>query len=145
MRQGFIGGVLVMLAACGAAAQVSMAPQSQDAAGKQFNPPPAGMAAIYFYNPLTTGPVISVMEGPIVIGQLGPLTWMRIETSAGWHAMRCVASNSANPSSITVAPGDMRFVEVDMPTGAPVCTIQEAATDAGRSGVLAGNRALQPQ
>jgi hypothetical protein len=59
--------------------------------------------------------------------------------------MRCVTSNSANPSSITAAPGDMRFVEVDMPPGAPVCTIQEAGTDAGRSGVLAGGRALQPQ
>ena len=136
---------MVLLTVCGAAAQVAMAPPAQDAAGKQFNPPPAGMAAIYFYNPLTTGPVINVFEGPIAIGQLGPMTWIRIETSPGWHAMRCVTPDAVNPSSITVAPGDMRFVEVDMPSGAPVCTIQEAGTDAGRAGVLAGSRALQPQ
>jgi hypothetical protein len=145
MRRGFMGGVMVLLTSCGAAAQVAMAPQSQDAAGKQFSPPPAGMAAIYFYNPLTTGPVINVFEGPIAIGQLGPMTWMRIETSPGWHAMRCVTPDAVNPSSITVAPGDMRFVEVERPPGAPVCTIQEAGTDAGRAGVLAGSRALQPQ
>ncbi|HEY6715816.1 MAG TPA: hypothetical protein VI232_05685 [Reyranella sp.] len=59
--------------------------------------------------------------------------------------MRCVTPDAVNPSSIIVAPGDMRFVEVDMPPGAPVCTIQEAGTDAGRAGVLAGCRALQPQ
>src|ERR1700676_3883666 len=87
MRRGFIGGVRVLLTSCGPTAQVAMAPPAQDAAGKQFNPPPAGMAAIYFYNPLTTGPVINVFEGPIAIGQLGPMTWMRIETSPGWHAM----------------------------------------------------------
>jgi hypothetical protein len=145
MRRGFMGGVMVLLTSCGAAAQVAMAPQSQDAAGKQFSPPPAGMAAVYFYNPLTTGPVINVFEGPVAIGQLGPMTWMRIETSPGWHAMRCVTPDAVNPTSIIVAPGDMRFVEVDRPPGAPVCTIQEAGTDAGRAGVLAGSRALQPQ
>src|SRR5229473_951523 len=62
MRRGFIGGVMVSLTSYGAAAQVAMAPPAQDAAGKQFNPPPTGMAAIYFYNPLTTGPVIKVFE-----------------------------------------------------------------------------------
>jgi len=144
MRQGFAGGMMLLLAGCGAA-QVAMAPPGQDAAGKQFNPPPPGMAAIYFYNPLTSGPVINVMEGPMVIGQLAPMTWMRIETSPGWHAMRCVTSNSANPSSITVAPGDMRFVEVDMPPGALICTIQVTSPDAGRNGVLSGSRALQQQ
>jgi hypothetical protein len=144
MRQGFAGGMMLLLAGC-EAAQVAMAPPGQDAAGKQFNPPPPGMAAIYFYNPLISGPVINVMEGPMVIGQLAPMTWMRIETSPGWHAMRCVTSNSANPSSITVAPGDMRFVEVDMPPGALICTIQETSPDAGRNGVLSGSRALQQQ
>ena len=59
--------------------------------------------------------------------------------------MRCGTSNSANPSSITLAPGDLRFVEVDMPPGALICTIQETGPDAGRNGVLAGSRALQQQ
>jgi hypothetical protein len=102
MRRGFMGGVMVLLTSCGAAAQVAMAPPAQDAAGKQFNPTARGHGGHLFLQ-------------------------------------------SVKPSSIIVAPGDMRFVEVEMPPGAPVCTIQEAGTDAGRSGVLAGNRALQPQ
>ena len=46
---------MLLLAACSGPPPVSMAPPGQDAAGKQFNPPPAGMAALYFYNPRTTG------------------------------------------------------------------------------------------
>ena len=135
---------MLLLAGCGAA-QVAMAPPGQDAAGKQFNPPPAGMAAVYFYNPITSGPVINVGVGPMIVGQLGPMTWMRVELSPGWHAMRCVTSNSANPSSITLSPGDIRFVDVEMPPGSPVCTIQETGPDAGRAGVLSGSRAMQQQ
>jgi len=119
-----------------------MAPPGQNFAGKQFNPPPPGLAAVYFYNPITSGPAITVFEGPTAVGQLAPMTWMRIETSPGWHAIRCVTPDSVNPTSITLAPGDMRFVAVEMPPGAPVCTIQQTGPDAGRAGVLAGNRAL---
>jgi hypothetical protein len=133
-----------MLAGCGAA-QVAMAPPGQDAAGKQFNPPPPGMAAVYFYNPTSTGPVLNVGAGPMIVGQLAPMTWMRVELGPGWHAMRCITSNSVNPSSITLAPGSMHFVDVEMPPGAAVCTIQESGPDAGRAGVLSGSRALQPQ
>ena len=48
-----------------------MAPPGQDAAGKQFNAPPPGMAAVYFYNPMNSGPVINVMLGALVIGEAG--------------------------------------------------------------------------
>ena len=144
MRQGFLAGMTLLLASCGTA-QVAMAPPGQDAAGKQFNPPPPGMAAVYFYNPLNSGPVINVMQGALVIGQLAPLTWIRIETSPGWYTMRCVTWSSASPSSITLAAGDMRFVEVDRWPGAANCTIRETGPDAGRSGVLLGGRALQQE
>jgi hypothetical protein len=144
MRQAFVGGMMLLLAGCGAA-QVAMAPPGQDIAGKQFNPPPAGMAAVYFYNPISTGPVINVGAGPMIVGQLAPMTWMRAELSPGRHAMRCVTTYSSNPSSITLSPGDIRFVDVEMPPGSPVCTIQETGPDAGRAGVLSGSRAMQPQ
>ena len=144
MREGWVGAMMLLLAGCGTA-QVAMAPPGQAAAGKQFYPPPPGMAGVYFYNPLNSGPVINVMQGALVIGQLGPLTWIRIGTSPGWYTMRCVTWSSANPSSITLAAGDMRFVEVDRPPGAANCTIRETGPDAGRSGVLSGDRALQPQ
>jgi hypothetical protein len=142
MRHGFLAGVTLLLAGCGTA-QVAMAPPGQDAAGKQFNPPPPGMAAVYFYDSLNSGPLINVMQGALVIGQLGPLTWIRIETSPGWYTMRCATWSSATPSSITLAAGDMRFVEVERPTGAAACTIQETGPDAGRTGVLSGRRAQQ--
>jgi hypothetical protein len=144
MRQGLLAGMTLLLASCGTA-QVAMAPPGQDAAGKQFKPPPPGLAAVYFYNPMDSGPLINVMQGAMVIGRLAPLTWIRIETSPGWYTMRCVTWSSATPSSITLAPGDMRFVEVERPTGAAACAIQETGPDAGRSGVLSGDRALQPQ
>ena len=45
------------------------------------------------------------------------MTWIRVETAPGWYTLRCVTWISANPSSITLAAGDMRFVEVE---GRPV-------------------------
>src|SRR5258708_33781070 len=116
MQQAFFGGIMLALAGCGAA-EVPMAPPNQDVAGKQFNPPPAGMAAIYFYNPVSTGPAIRVREGPMFIGQLAPRTWMRIETSPGWHVMHCATSDSANGTPIRLAPGDTVVVDAEMSPG----------------------------
>jgi hypothetical protein len=144
MREGWVGAMMLVLAGCGTA-QVAMAPSGQDAAGKQFDPPPPGMTAVYFYNPLNSGPLINVMQGAMIIGRLAPLTWIRIETSPGWYTLRCMTWSSANPSSITLAAGDLRFVEVDRPPGAANCSIQETDPDAGRSGVLSGGRALQQE
>ncbi len=145
MRQALLGGVMQLLAGCSGPPAVSMASQALDAAGKQFNPPPAGMAAVYFYNPTSSGPVINLTVGAMVIGSLAPNSWMRIELSPGWHAMTCSTHNSVNPSSITLAPGHMRFIDVEMPPDAPACSLQEAGRDAGRAGVLAGSRAKQIQ
>jgi len=133
---------MLMLGGC-AATPVATAPPGQDVAGKQFNPPPAGMAAVYFYYPSSVGPAINVAVGPQTVGRLGPMTWSRVELSPGWHALRCRGPNAANSFSLSLAPGDMRFVVVDEPVGAPVCTIRETGPEAGRSGVLSGSRALQ--
>jgi hypothetical protein len=143
MRYAVIVVAMLLLAACANPPTVAMAPPGQDAAGKRFDPPPPGMAAVYFYNPTGYGPAINVTVGPMAIGRLAPMSWMRVELGAGWHAMGCTTASSANPSSITVAPGEMRFVDVEMPPGSPVCTIRETGPDAGRAGVLAGTRAMQ--
>ena len=145
MRQAVVGASMLLLAACNGPPPVSMAPPGQDAAGKRFNPPPAGMAAVYFYNPTNNGPAINVTVGPMVIGSLAPTTWMRVELAPGWHAMSCTTANSVNPSSITLAPGQIRFIDIEMPPGSPVCAIREASPDAGRAGVLAGQRTMQNQ
>ncbi|MBL6616898.1 MAG: hypothetical protein ISP45_22985 [Reyranella sp.] len=138
-----IAGAALLLAACSSAPPVALAPPGQDAAGKQFNPPPAGMAAVYFYNPTETSPAINVTVGQMVIGTLAPMSYMRVELNSGWHALSCQTYNSTNPSSITVAPGQIRFIDVEMPPGAPVCSLRETSPDAGRAGVLAGARAMQ--
>ena len=145
MRHAAIGAFMLLLAGCSGPPPVSYAPPGQDAAGKQFNPPPAGLAAVYFYNPTNTGPAINVTVGPMVIGTLAPMSWMRVELSPGWHALSCNTSNSVNPSSITLAPGQMRFIDVEMPPGAPACSLRETSPEAGRAGVLAGTRAMQIQ
>ena len=74
MRQAVVGVSMLLLAACSGPPPVSMAPPGQDAAGKQFNPPPAGMAALYFYNPTNNGPAINVTVGAMVIAPPSPCT-----------------------------------------------------------------------
>jgi hypothetical protein len=39
----------------------------------------------------------------------------------------------------------MRFIDIEMPPGAAVCSIREARPDAGRAAVLAGQRTMQIQ
>jgi hypothetical protein len=137
-------GATLLLAACSSnSAPVALASPGQDAAGKQFNPAPPGMAAVYFYNSSEAAPAINVTVGPTVIGTLAPMSYMRVELNSGWHALSCQTYNSTNPSSITVEPGQMRFIDVEMPSGAPVCSLRETSPDAGRAGVLAGSRAVQ--
>ncbi len=143
MRHAIVGAAMLLVAGCSGPPPVSMAPPGQDAAGKQFNPPPAGMAAVYFYNPTNNGPAINVTAGAMVIGRLAPMSWMRVELGAGWHAISCTTANSANPSSITVVPGQIRFVDIEMPPGSAVCSIREASPEAGRAGVLAGQRTMR--
>jgi hypothetical protein len=144
MRRTAVVAMMLLLAGCGAT-PVATAPPGQDVAGRQFNPPPAGLAAVYFYYPSTIGPAINVAVGPQTVSLLGPMTWSRVELSPGWHVMRCRGPNAANSFSMSLAPGDMRFVAVGEPVGAPVCTLQETGPEAGRSGVLAGSRAMQMQ
>jgi hypothetical protein len=142
MRKALWAVVVLTLAGC-AATPVATAPPAQDVAGKQFNPPPAGLAAVYFYYPYSVGPALNVAVGPRTVGELGPMTWSRVELSPGWHVMRCMAPNANNSLSLSLAPGDMRFVAVYEAVDAPTCTIRETGPEAGRAGVLAGSRALQ--
>jgi hypothetical protein len=139
-----MGALASIVAGCGPA-QVATVSPDQGATDRPFGPPPAGMAAVYFYNPAAGGGAVNVMAGAMVVGQLPPKSWMRIELSTGWHALRCITTDSANPSSITLAPSDIRYVDVEMPAGAQACTIRETGAEAGRAGVLAGNRVATPR
>ena len=61
MHRSIAAVLLLVLAGCSQATTVAMAPPGQDAAGKQFSPPPTGMGALYFYNPATQSPLLYVL------------------------------------------------------------------------------------
>ena len=103
------------------------------------------MGAIYFYNPSTASPLLYISVDGLYIGQLGTQTWMRAEFNAGHHVLRCRGGNSGNALWMNVAPGDMRFVDVQMLPGEVICTIRETDPGTGRAGVQSGSRALQGQ
>ena len=137
---------LLTLAACvEQPTAVSMAPPSQDSAGKQFAPPPAGYAALYFYNATPVGPGLRVIVNGREIGVLGTGTWMRAEFTGGPHNIRCTGGNSSNFIQVELAPGQMLFFNYQMMPGQPVCSVSEVGFDQGRNGVLSGYRAYQGQ
>lgn len=144
MYRSIVAVVLLAMAGC-QSSTVAMAPPSQNVAGRQFGPPPTGMGAVYFFNPATASPVLNVSVDGLYIGQLGTKTWMRAELSAGHHVLRCRGGNSANARWVNIAPGDMRFFDVQMLPGQYVCSIRETDPGTGRAGVVSGGRALQGQ
>lgn len=114
-----------------------------DAGGKQFAPPPRGMAAVYFYNPQTESPVLNITANGREIGRLGTQTWMRAEFSPGEHAFWCTGGNSNNRLNMRLAPGQIRYVDVFMLPGQWFCRIRETDPGSGQAGVLNGTRAAQ--
>jgi len=139
MRKVFVGGWLLLVAACGQTS-VPVASPALDDAGKRFDPPPAGQAAIYFYNPTNAGPNISVAVGVNTMGQVAPNTWMRVERTPGFHELRCISPSSANTTMVMLVSGDVRFVDVEQAPGQANCTIRETVAEQGRAAVLQGNR-----
>ena len=124
---------------------VPMAPPGQDANGKQFAAPPYGMAALYFFNPSSAGPVLKVAVNGLDIGRLGTQTWMRAEFAPGERTVRCWGADSSSALSIYLAPGEIRFFDIEMNPGQPACSVVEASPENGRSAVLMGGRAFQGQ
>ncbi len=143
MRWLIVAALLLALAACQTSTPpVALATPAQDAAGKQFAPPPPGMAAIYFYNP-DASPVVGVAVDGREIGLLDARTWMRAEIVAGHHVMRCRRGESVNARWVNLPAGTTHFVDVQMRPGHHTCTIKETDAALGRAGVLAGKRARE--
>ena len=142
MRRSLIAVLMLGLAAC-QGSNVAMAPPGQDIAGKQFAPPPPGMGAVYFFNPSTASPVLNVTANGQEIGRLGTQTWMRTELAAGPYTMRCRGGGSANALQMNIAPGNIRYVDVQMLPGQYVCSIRETDPGLGQSAVMNGSRAAQ--
>jgi hypothetical protein len=148
MRHAIVALLSLAVAACQSTTggpTVALASPGLNAAGKQFNPPPEGTGALYFYNPTTVSPVLNVRVDGLELGHLGARTWMRVDVFGGHHVLRCRGADSANGLWVKVAPGDLRFFDVQMRSGEPVCSIRETSAGVGRASVLNGNRALQNQ
>ncbi len=124
---------------------VAMAPPLQDSNGKTFAAPPHGMAALYFFNPTSAGPVLNVVSNGTEIGRLGTQTWMRAEFAPGQRTVRCNGGDSSAALSVYVGPGEIRFFDIEMNPGQPTCSVREASPEDGRSAVLMGGRAFQGQ
>ncbi len=143
MRVSSIAMLLVLCLGACEGSNVAMAPPGQDIAGKQFAPPPPGMGAVYFFNPSTASPVLNVTANGQEIGRLGTQTWMRTELAAGLYTLRCRGGGSANAINMEIAPGTIRYVDVQMLPGQYVCTIRETDPGSGQAGVMSGSRAAQ--
>ena len=139
MRKILAGGLMLLVAAC-SQAPVPVASPALDDAGKQFAPPAAGQAAVYFYNPTATGPNITVAVGVNTMGQVAPNTWMRVERAPGFHELRCISPSSANATMAMLVAGVVRFVDVQQAPGQANCLIRETTAEQGRAAVMQGNR-----
>jgi hypothetical protein len=143
MRPLIALALLLAVAACQTSTPpVALATPAQDAAGKQFAPPPPGMAAVYFYNP-DASPAVGVAVDGREIGRLDTRTWMRAEIVAGHHVLRCRRGESVNARWVNLSAGTTHFVDVQMRPGDHTCTIRQTDAATGRAGVLAGHRARE--
>jgi len=138
----------------GACATVPLAGTAADMEGKRFDPPPSGQAALYLYRSSVLGSEVmfSLADNQQPIGSLANKTWIRIEVAPGQHVITCNAPSyapltqtPAEAATVEIAPGETRFLEVDVWPGLPLnprCTATEVSADKGRAGVTGGNRAI---
>ena len=91
--------------------------------------------------PLEDNPVVLVAEDELLVRMLT----VDILEEAG-----CAVIESANAAA-ALATLDKRsdvqvlVTDVEMPPGAPACSLRETSPEAGRAAVLAGTRAMQIQ
>ena len=98
--------------------------------------------------------VLALSDNQQQIGSLADKTWLRIEVAPGAHAIACSSPSSLHglqtprPTTIDLAPGDIRFMEVAISPGPPFsprCTATEVSPDRGRAEVQSGRRVLPGQ
>ncbi len=57
--------------------------------------------------------------------------------------MRCIGGSSTSAFSIYLAPGEIRYLGIQMIPGQRACSLNEAGPEDGRAAVLMGGRAFQ--
>lgn len=141
----------ILLAGC---ASVPMAGPTADAEGKRFDSPAPGQSALYLYRSSLLGSEVAftLADNGQPIGTLANRTWIRVDVAPGQHVITCTAPShapltqtSAQAATIDLAPGETRFLEVDVWPGLPLnprCQATEVPADQGRAAVSGGNRAV---
>jgi hypothetical protein len=119
-----------VVGAIGGCASVPMTSPGMDAAAKGFPAPSPGASAIYIYrqNGAVGGALaFSVTLGQRSLGQLGPGTFFLVEVTPGTHELRCVGSENSEAASVTLAPGELRYVELSVRFGVGIgrCSVAE--------------------
>ena len=148
---GSLMAASILLAGC---ATVPLAGAGADAEGKRFDPPAPGRSVLYLYRSsiLGTEAIFNVADNQQPIGALADKTWIRVDVSPGQHVITCavpsyapLTQNPAQAATVNLAPGETRFLEVDVWPGLPLnprCTATEVGADKGRAAVAASNRAM---
>lgn len=137
----------LLLSGC---ASVPLSGAAADADGKRFEAPPPGQAALYLYRSSLLGAetAFALSDNGQPVGSLADKTWIRVELAPGRHVIGCTGVNSPPPAqgtTIDLAPGEVRFVEVEVWPGPPLsprCIATEVSADKGRAGVTSGQRAV---
>lgn len=140
-----------LLSAC---ATVPMAGPTADADGKRFDPPLPGQSALYLYRSSVLGSEVafSLADNQQPVGSLANRTWIRVDVVPGRHVITCsvpsyapLTQTPAEAATVDLAPGEIRFLEVDVWPGLPLnprCVASEVSADKGRAAVTDGNRAM---
>jgi hypothetical protein len=126
---------------------VTLAPREQDVAGKQFDPPPDGHAALYVYREGIFGSAIllPVSVGRRAVGALATDTWFLVDVPPGTYDVRCTGGENTDMRTVQLAPGETRYVEAAVRAGflASRCAVFEVAPETGQKAIRAGKRAQE--
>ena len=124
-----------------------MAPSDADIQAKQFQPPSAGQATLYVFREGILGAAIALNAslGQRMLGQLGPDNYFRVDILPGDYDMRCSSTENSRSTTVRIATGETRFVEIAPRFGFVVarCAISEVTEEQGRSAIAHGKRAAE--
>lgn len=144
MRKLFsLAGALLL----GACASVPMAPPADDAAGKRFDPPAPGEAALYFVRPGGTAPqaLVPLSVGQRQVGALPPYTYLRVDVPPGRYDVRCTTPEASAAIQISLQAGETKYIDTGVRIGlmSPRCAVEEIDPERGRGAVMGAQRAQE--
>jgi hypothetical protein len=131
----------LFVAACANTA-IPMAPAAEDVSGKQFAPPPPGLAALYIFR-ANKGTDYTIIDGQKTLGTLGANNWMRVELPPGSHNFHCAVPKYSDLVSSTVvflSPGNIAYLSASLWESGFSCHLVSEDADIGVPAVRRGSR-----